>query len=64
MVVMEQTCKKYVPVLKLGFMEELVLQGYHVAKVVDNSKNPSQKVFMFYHKDGIEEALNKLTNRK
>ena len=56
--------KKYIPVLKLGFMEQLVLQGFHVAKVVDNFKNPAQKVFMFYNKEGIEEALEKLTKQK
>lgn len=52
--------KEYIPVYKLSIMEELVRQGYHIKSVVDNKNNPSVKVFIFYNKDGIENALDKL----
>ena len=51
---------EYIPVYKLGYMEELVRKGYHIKSVVDNKRDSSVKVFMFYKKDGIEEELDKL----
>ena len=59
---MEQ--RKLVPVYKLGFMEQLVKQGYHISKVVDNARDSRVKVFMFYWKDGIDEALEQMKNNK
>ena len=38
----------------------MVRKGYHIKSVVDNKRDSSVKVFMFYKKDGIEEELDKL----